>query len=90
MTRDCAAGFIEMNFEIVGEIAQGETIATASGIREIARLRKAYGRGRWRKRKGIGRVRLDDGSLHLAEIHWYEASGIGRKEFKIKTLLGSE
>ena len=79
-----------MNFEIIGEIAQAETIATASGIREIARLRRIYGRGRWRKRKGIARIRLDDGSLHLAEIHWYEASGIGRKEFKIKALLGSE
>jgi hypothetical protein len=76
-----------MNFEIIGEISQVQTIATGSGIREIARLRKIYGRGRWRKRKGVGRVRLADGSLHFAEIHWYEASGIGRKEFKIKELL---
>ena len=79
-----------MNLEIVGEIAQVETIASGAGIREIARLRKIYGRGRWRKRKGVGHVRLEDGSIHLAEIHWYEASGIGRKEFKIKALLGSE
>ncbi|MBV9571046.1 MAG: hypothetical protein JO056_07390 [Alphaproteobacteria bacterium] len=79
-----------MNFEIVGEISQAQTMATGSSIREIARLQKIYGRGRWRKRKGIGRVRLDDGSLCLAEIHWYEASGIGRKEFKIKALLESE
>jgi hypothetical protein len=76
-----------MGFEIVGEISQIETIATASGIREIARLRKVYGRGRWRKRKGIARIRLADGSFHLAEIHWYEAAGIGRKEYKIKELL---
>jgi hypothetical protein len=76
-----------MHFEILGEISNIETFATGSGIREIARLRRVYGRGRWRKRKGIGRVRLSDGSVHLAEIHWYEASAIGRKEFKIKDLL---
>jgi hypothetical protein len=76
-----------MRFEILGEISEVETFATASGIREIARLRRIYGRGRWRKRKGIARVRLPDGSIHLAEVHWYEASGIGRKEFKIKSLL---
>jgi hypothetical protein len=76
-----------MRFEILGEISGIETFATASGIRESARLRKLYGRGRWRKRKGIARVRLADGSVHLAEIHWYEASGIGRKELKIKHLL---
>jgi hypothetical protein len=51
------------------------------------RLRRAYGRGRWLKRKGIARARLGDGSFHLAEVHWYEAAGIGRKEFKIKDVL---
>jgi hypothetical protein len=76
-----------MKFEILGEISAIETFATASGIREIVRLRRAYGRGRWRKRKGIARVRLADGSIQLAEVHWYEAAGIGRKEFKIKHLL---
>jgi hypothetical protein len=76
-----------MHFKIVSEISDVETFATGSGIREIARLRRLYGRGRWRKRKGIARVRLADGSIHLAELHWYEASGIGRKEFKIKQLL---
>jgi len=76
-----------MHFEIVGEISEVETFATGSGIRELARLRKVYGPGRWRKRKGIARVRLADGSIHLAEVHWYEASGIGSKEFKIKRLL---
>ncbi len=76
-----------MLFEILGEISQVETIATASGIREIARLRKLYGRGRWRKRKGVARIKLNNGSSHLAEIHWYEATGIGRKEFKVKELL---
>jgi hypothetical protein len=76
-----------MRFSILGEISDVETFATGSGIREIARLRRTYGRGRWRKRKGIARVRLADGSIHVAEIHWYEAAGIGRKEFKIKHLL---
>jgi hypothetical protein len=76
-----------MHFEILGEISEIETFATGSGIREIARLRKVHGRGRWRKRKGIARVRLADGSVRLAEIHWYEAAGIGREEFKIKHLL---
>jgi hypothetical protein len=76
-----------MWFEILGEISEVVTFASGSGIREIARLRKSYGRGRWRKRKGIGRVRLGDGSVHRAELHWYEAAGIGRKEFKIKHLL---
>jgi hypothetical protein len=76
-----------MYFQILGDISDIETFVTGSGIRELPRLRRLYGRGRWRKRKGIARVKLADGSMHLAEIHWYEASGIGRKEFKIKHLL---
>ncbi len=76
-----------MHFEILDEISAVETFATGPAIREIARLRRIYGRGRWRKRKGIARIRLSDGSFHVAEIHWYEAAGIGRKEFKIKHLL---
>jgi hypothetical protein len=76
-----------MHFDILGEISEVETFAKGSGIREIARLRRAYGRARWRKRKGIASIRLADGSIHLAELHWYEAAGIGRKEFKIKHLL---
>jgi hypothetical protein len=76
-----------MYFEILGEITQVETFATSSGIREIDRLRKLYGKGRWRKRKGIAKVKLSDGSVHVAEIHWYEATGVGKKEFKIKRLL---
>ena len=76
-----------MKFEILDEISETETFATGSAIRESTRLKRVYGRGRWRKRKGIARIRLSDGSVHLAELHWYEASGIGRKEFKIKHLL---
>lgn len=76
-----------MVFEIVGDITHFETIAVESSIRDINRLRKAYGMGRWLKRKGIALVRLADGTLWKAELHWYEASGIGRKEFKIKHLM---
>jgi hypothetical protein len=77
------------SFEVVGEIVGAETIAIGRGIREWRRLRRIYGRGRWRKRKGVATVRLDDGSLARAEIHWYEANGIGRKEFKIKRLFNA-
>jgi hypothetical protein len=76
-----------MPFQILGEITHVETFATSSSIREIARLRKTFGKGRWRKRKGIARVRLEDGTLYRAEVHWYEATGIGRKELKIKRLV---
>ena len=76
-----------MDFDIVGEIAHVETFAAGTSIREIARLRKFYGRGRWRKRKGIARVRLRDGATRLAELHWYEAHGIGRREFTIKRYI---
>src|SRR5438552_8742171 len=76
-----------MYFEIVGEVTHVETFAVASSIKEIARLRKLYGRGHWRKRKRIARVRMEDGVTRLAEVHWYEAHGIGRKEFKIKRYI---
>jgi hypothetical protein len=73
-----------MDFEIIGKIADIETIAVGRSIRDLARLRKRYGRGRWRKMKGFATVRLEDGTIHTAELHWYEAHGIGRKEFKVK------
>lgn len=76
-----------MNFTIVGDIANIETFVVGKAIREIDRLRKRYGRGRWRKRKGVAHVRLSDGTIRLAELHWYEASGVGKKEFKIKRYL---
>jgi hypothetical protein len=78
---------VGVRFELLGPIVQVETFAVGARIREIARLLKFYGKGRWRKRKGLARVRLSDGSVHLAEIHWYESTGIGRKEHKIKRLL---
>ena len=76
-----------MNFEVVGEIEDIETFATGRGIRELARLNRIYGRGRWRKRKGRAAIRLLDGTERIAELHWYEATGIGRKETKIKRYL---
>lgn len=76
-----------MRFEIVDEIIDIETIAVDRSIREISRLRKFYGSGRWRKLKGIATVRFENGIQCKAEIHWYEAHGIGLKEFKIKYLL---
>jgi hypothetical protein len=76
-----------VNLDILGPITQVETFATSGSIRELPRLRKFYGRGRWRKRKGRATIRLPDGTIRIAEIHWYEATGIGRKEFKIKRYL---
>ena len=79
-----------MPFEIVGEIAHVETIAVGSTIRDLARLRRIYGRGRWRKRKGIALVRLRTGRVRKAEVHWHEAHGIGRKEIKRKRYINQE
>ena len=76
-----------MGFAVIGEITDIETFAVGRKIRELPRLKKVYGRGRWRKRKGKARVRLDDGTTRNAEVHWYEATGVGRKEFKIKQYL---
>jgi hypothetical protein len=73
-----------MNFEILGEITGAETFARGNGIRELPRLRKIYGDGHWRKRKGFANVRLLDGMVRPAELHWHEATGIGKREFKIK------
>jgi hypothetical protein len=79
-----------VSFTILDEIRDVETIAIGRKIRELARLRRTYGAGRWRKRKGIARVRVPDGTIRTAEIHWYEASGIGRKEPKVKRFVNEE
>jgi hypothetical protein len=76
-----------MYFEIIGEINEVETIAVGSSIREIARLRRQFGPGRWRKLKGVATVRLPGGRIRRVELHWYEAHGIGRKKIKIKGYL---
>jgi hypothetical protein len=73
-----------MDFELVSEIRGIENIATGRRIRELERLVKAYGQGNWRKMKGYATVRLLDGALRKAEVHWYEAHGIGRKDLKLK------
>jgi len=74
-------------FEVVGRIEGIETIAVGGRIRDIMRLRKQYGPGNWRKKKGIADVRLRSGRIHKAELHWYEAHGIGRRKMKIKRFL---
>lgn len=76
-----------MSFEIIGQITDIQIIAVGRKIRELARLRKLYGKGRWRKLKGVAQVRLRSGRIRLAELHWYEAHGIGRKEIKRKLYL---
>jgi hypothetical protein len=76
-----------MNFEIVGEVQEVETIAVGKSIHELVRLKKVYGPGRWRKMKGLARVRLQNGLVRLAELHWYEAHGIGKKDMKRKRYL---
>jgi hypothetical protein len=73
-----------MDFEILSEISNPETFARGSGIRELPRLQKVHGEGNWRKRRGFATVRLPDGEIREAELHWYEATGIGKVEFKIK------
>ena len=73
-----------MDFEIVSELIDTETIAAGSGVRDRTRLRKLYGGTKWRKRKAVAQVRLANGRIRLAEVHWYEAHGIGKREFKLK------
>jgi hypothetical protein len=74
-------------FDILGAIIDIETFARGPSIRELPRLRKFYGKGSWRKRKGIASLRLSNGTIRAAELHWYEASGIGKKEIKIKRFV---
>jgi len=76
-----------MKFEIIGGIENIESIAIGGKIRDIMRLRKQYGPGRWRKMKGIAKVRLQSGRICQAELHWYEAHSIGRKKIKLKRIL---
>ena len=78
---------MQVEVRIVGDVAEFEVIAAGRAIRELERLVKTYGPGRWRKLKGIASVRLPDGTMAVAEVHWYEAHGVGRKEFKVKRFL---
>ena len=76
-----------MDFEIVGELKGIEPIAVGRGVRDRRRLNKLYGKGRWRKLRGFALVRLPDDTIHRAELHWYEAHGIGRRDMKLKLPL---
>ena len=76
-----------MGFEVIGKITGVEIIAVGTSIRDLGRLRRIYGPGRWRKLKGLATLRLSDGTVCKAELHWYEAHGVGKKELKIKRLL---
>ena len=76
-----------MKFDVVGPIEQVETIAAGPSVRVRSFLLKSYGRGRWRKLKGIATVRLPSGNLRRVELHWYEAHGIGKRDLKIKDYL---
>jgi len=76
-----------MYFEIVGPITSIERIAVGTSIRQLSRLRRRHGRGRWRKLKGVAMARLAGGELRRAEIHWYEAHGVGRVRHKIKRFI---
>jgi hypothetical protein len=82
-----ANGTVSMVFEVIGQIGSVETIAVDASIREVARLRRIYGGGRWRKLKGVAMIRLADNTVCKAEVHWYEAHGIGKKEMKLKRIL---
>lgn len=79
--------FFPVDFKVVGRITQIENIASGRGIRELARLNKFYGKTRWRKLKGIANIKLSDGTLLKAELHWYEGHGAGKKEIKIKRYI---
>ena len=76
-----------MHFKIVGPIKNVEMIASGSAIRERKRLWKVYRKVRWRKLKGTALVQFSDGTIRHAELHWYEAHGVGAKEHKIKRIL---
>jgi hypothetical protein len=78
---------VEESFEIIGGIRDVEAMASGRGIRDLAELQKRFGRGNWRKVKGFATVRLEDGTIAEAEVHWYEAHGIGKRWMKIKRYL---
>lgn len=76
-----------MTFEIIGRVTDIERMAVSGSIRDIERLREQFGTGRWRKLKGRATVRMADGAIRIAEVHWYEADGVGRRRMKIKRFL---
>jgi hypothetical protein len=77
-----------VHFEVLGAITGIRVIAVGGRIRDVMRLRRQHGAARWRKLKGVATVRLQAGRVCLAEVHWYEGHGVGRRKMKIKRLLG--
>ena len=75
------------NVEVIGDISDIETIAVGDRIRDLRRLTRTYGNGRWRKLKGKAKVRLPDGTISQANVHWYEMASVGRKDIKVKGLI---
>ena len=75
------------NFQIIGSIEDLEIIAVKHSIQDLKFLERTYGKGRWRKLKGVAKVQLENGRIRLAEVHWYEAHGIGKRQMKIKKYL---
>lgn len=76
-----------IDFEVISEITEIEKIAVGSGIRILPILRKRFGKGSWRKLKGFATVRLNDGTVRLAELHWFEAHGVGKRKMRVKRFL---
>ena len=73
------------DFDVLDEIVHVENIAVNRSIREVQHLNRQYGVGRWRKRKGIATIQYKkSGRIVRAEIHWYEAHGIGAVKWKVK------
>lgn len=77
----------DIPFRIVGKITDIQTIAVGRAIRDLALVQEQLGQGNWRKLKGLATVRLEDGTITDAEVHWYEAHGIGKRWMKIKRYL---
>jgi hypothetical protein len=75
------------SFDVIGEIRAVQIIAVGNGIRDLRHLVRRFGEGNWRKLKGFAKVRLEDGTIAEAEVHWYEAHGIGKRWMKIKRYL---
>ena len=76
-----------MQFKLLSQLTDAQTIVSGNGIRDLARLNRQYGRGNWLKRKGIASILFPTGEVALAEVHWYEANGIGKREMKVKRVL---
>ena len=76
-----------MDFHVLGDIRDIELIAANLSIRERKNLKIRFGGRRWRKLKGVALVRFPNGEVHAAELHWYEAHGVGRRKMKVKRVL---